>query len=242
MKTVNHETFITVNNLEKKYGTFSALKNVSFEIKQNEIVGVIGPNGAGKSTLFRILCTLLEPSGGEVKLMNCNSVENSVKIRELIGYMPEEGGLYVKHSGETNLRFYTMFYKKCINHNQKIDYYLDMFDLIRNKKVGKYSKGMKQKLLFIKSIVHDPLIILLDEPFSSMDPETRHKIKRILHDKHKEGKVIIISSHSLTDIEGLCDRLLVLKEGKIICDDRAETLYQKFSDYSLEEIFLKLME
>ena len=244
-KTLYHT--LEVRNLTKRYQLYPALDSISFEANSAEIIGLIGANGAGKTTLLRILATLLNPTMGEIYIKKYNLKTDFLEIRRLIGYMPEEGGLYLKFNSTMILQFYASFYHQCHEVNKDINYFLDIFDLVpmKNQQIGKFSKGMRQKLLFIRAILHNPDLILLDEPFIAMDPETKFKIKQILLDKKQEGKTILFSSHTLTDVEDLCDRIIVLKNAKIILDQNLLKLFNddKHKDMNtLEEIYLKLME
>jgi ABC-type multidrug transport system ATPase subunit len=235
-------TILTVNNIEKNYGTIRSLKNISFTLNRNEITAIIGPNGAGKTTLLRIICTILKPTSGDINFLCCNNHENDPVIRNFIGYMPEDAGLYLNYSGSMNLRFYASFYSDDERYDTRMNHYLNMFDLNPHKKVGQFSKGMKQKLLFIKAVAHAPVIVILDEPFNSMDPQTKYKVKKVLLDMKNEGKAIVLSSHSMADVEGICDKVIILNQGRKIIDESLKTLTTKFTNYSLEDIYLELLD
>jgi len=237
---------LQVKKITKYYRSHAAIKDLSFNVNKGEILGIAGPNGSGKTTLLRILATLLTPTCGHIYFQDLDTRRKNIFIRQLIGYMPEDASHYLRLNAIENLLFHLSFYD--INKAaDKIELYLKMFDLwnVRKKAIGKFSKGMKQKLLFIRAVIHEPELIILDEPFAALDPTTRNTCKLMLRDLRAAQKVIIISSHSLTDLAILCDYILVLNEGKRILNESVNTIQLKLKRTGIPDVeayYLKLME
>jgi len=228
---------LIVDGLTKSYNNIKVLKNISFNLKSGDCIGLIGDNGAGKTTLIRLLTTLLKPDEGIIKLNNKDITLNQVAYRKVIGYMPEDAGLYNKYSAYLNLKFYMQFYNNVTN--ESIITALNDFGLTSNKKAGSFSKGMKQKVLFLKAILNDPDILFLDEPLNGLDPSIRLKVKTILNDMQNQDKIIILSSHILSEIYEICNRFIILKSGEIKMD-----LYKSDikTEDNLKENYKEIME
>lgn len=239
------KTIINIKHLHKNYNDMVALRDICLDISSQKIIGIIGPNGAGKTTLFRIITTLLKPSKGSVKINQRNILVDPDGIRKIIGYLPEDASPYLYLTPLENLRFYSSFYPFVnISNDQVIADYLKKFDLydVKHKKTGKLSKGMKQKLLFIRSVIHNPDIIILDEPFNGMDPGTRLTIKKFLRKKKEEGKTILFSSHTLLEIENLCDHIIILNK-EILLNENIDSIQNQYNINvkSLEDVYLKIL-
>ncbi len=198
---------ILLNNISKKYEGKPAINNISFNVKKGEIFGLLGHNGAGKTTTLRIISGIIEDYNGEVF------------VNGTIGYLPEERGLYNDEKVIDILNFFGELYELPKNIiKERINYYLNKLNVeeYRNKKLKTLSKGNQQKIQFIVSILHNPDILILDEPFTGLDVINLNIIKEIIYDFKKEGKSIILSSHQLDKIEKFCDRILILKNGSIV--------------------------
>jgi len=238
---------VKVVNTSKNFGKKRVINDLSLTVNAGEILGIIGPNGAGKTTLLRMIATLLVPTTGQIYILGTNTHQAGSNIRKNIGYMPEDAGHYLKLNAFENLEFYLSFY--CSYKIEGIiENYLRKFDLLNNKNlpVGKFSQGMKRKLLFIRSILHDPTIILLDEPFISMDPGTCLICIQFLKKlRDLKRKCILISSHSLTELEKICDRILFISNGKKVLDDNVEILRKNYKNptiNNLEDLYLTLIK
>ena len=236
------EPIIEVNNLGRKYGDEFAIRNLSFQITKGEIFGLIGPNGAGKTTTIRILCCLISPTEGDAKIggLNLNDRINSNKIRKMIGYVPDNVGLYERMSAYENLLFYGKLYdypKSELPGN--IEKYLRIVDLWdeRNKPVGSYSKGMKQKVALARALVHEPELLILDEPTANLDPESARNIRDLILNLKKEGRTILFNTHNLDEAQSVCDRIGVLKT-RLRAVDTPENLREKYGNEKL--ILVKL--
>ena len=236
------EPIIEVNNLGRKYGDEFAIRNLSFQITKGEIFGLIGPNGAGKTTTIRILCCLISPTEGDARIggLNLNDRINSNKIRKMIGYVPDNVGLYERMSAYENLLFYGKLYDYPKNELPgNIEKYLRIVDLWdeRNKPVGSYSKGMKQKVALARALVHKPELLILDEPTANLDPESARNIRDLILNLKKEGRTILFNTHNLDEAQRVCDRIGVLKT-TLRAVDTPENLREKYGNEKL--ILVKL--
>ncbi|MCK5759823.1 MAG: ATP-binding cassette domain-containing protein [Candidatus Delongbacteria bacterium] len=220
---------IEIKKLTKKYNTALALDNFSVKIKKSEITGILGPNGAGKTTLIKILTCFMYPTAGSVTIEGFDIYKDSLKIRELIGYLPENAPLY----NDLNVYDYLEFIakirklpKKMIK--QKIEEVSKLCDIssVAYKKIDNLSKGYRQRVGLAQSIIHDPAILIFDEPTSGLDPnqiiETRELIKEL-----GKSKTVIFSSHILQEVQAVCDRIIIISNGKIVGDGAPDTLYNK---------------
>lgn len=206
-------------NLTKKYGKLTALNNLHLNIEEGECFGYIGPNGAGKTTTIRILATLLQPTWGEARVCGHVVGYESRKIRPLIGYVPDFFGAYEDMVVQEYLEFFAAAYnitgKK---RDQIVGDVLELTDLSykRDALVDSLSRGMKQRLSIARVLLHDPKLLLLDEPASGLDPRARIEIRELLKELHRMGKTIIISSHILPELADLCSSIGILEQGELV--------------------------
>ncbi|MGO4289673.1 ABC transporter ATP-binding protein [Chitinophaga sp. RAB17] len=220
---------LEVKHLKKHYQTHKAVDDVSFDIQQGSIFGLLGPNGAGKTTLLRMITGIFYPDEGQI-LFNGKKFdpENDVQY---IGYMPEERGLYKKMMvGEQTLylaRLKGLSKKEAV---EKIKYWFDKFDINSwyNKKVDELSKGMQQKVQFISTILHQPKLLILDEPFSGLDPINSNLIKQEIFNLSQQGTTIIFSTHRMEQVEEICDHIMLLNKGRKILDGGVQQIQQDF--------------
>jgi ABC-2 type transport system ATP-binding protein len=232
-------------SVTKKYSDLIALENVNVSLVAGQVVGLIGPNGAGKTTLLRIIGTILAASDGKV-LYNDTDIQNdAVRYRGKIGYVPEDGGLYLKLTPWQNLMFYRSFYHEAIPLN-RIHEYLREYNLEpeQDKQTGKLSKGTRQKILFLKAILHNPELLILDEPLNYLDPEIRIRVKEKLKELSLAGKLVLLSSHTLADVEDLCTTIMIIRKGRILTSTSLVDLKQKcavMAEQSLEKIYLRII-
>jgi ABC-type multidrug transport system ATPase subunit len=238
------EASVSADSVSKSYGEIEAVRGVSFGLRPGEVVGLIGPNGAGKTTIIRMISTLLRPSSGSISVCGLDVTKEPKEVRRVIGVFPEIAGLYEKLTVYQNLRFYASFYD-VDDQNARILDYLEMFDLADRKDmaVGKLSKGMKEKIIFIRTVIHDPKVILLDEPLTGLDPDSRIILKELLKRFGQAGKAILLSSHTLSEVENICDRVILIDAGKVLVDDQVAALKEKFRTEklpTLEEVYLAL--
>ncbi|ABR57027.1 ABC transporter ATP-binding protein [Methanococcus aeolicus] len=209
---------VVLKQISKYYGNKLALNNLSFNVKKGEIFGLLGHNGAGKTTTLRIISGIIDNYNGEV-LINGN-----------IGYLPEERGLYKDEKVKDILKFFGELHDIPTSKlKEQIDYYLNKLNVsqYKNSKIKTLSKGNQQKIQFIVSIIHNPDIIILDEPFTGLDIVNLNLIKDIIYGLKEQGKTIILSTHQLEKIERFCDRILILKEGKAVKYGRLDEICKK---------------
>ena len=227
------EPLVEIKNLGRKYSEKYAIKDLTFSINKGEIFGLIGPNGAGKTTTIRILCCLISPTEGSARIGNIDvsDQKETQKIRKIIGYVPDNVGLYEQLSAYENLLFYGKLYdypERELETN--IEKYLRIVDLWdeRNKPVGTYSKGMKQKV----ALVHEPSLLILDEPTANLDPESSKNIRDLILDLKKEGRTILFNTHNLDEAQRICDRVGILNT-TIRAIDTPNNLKEKYGSEKL---------
>jgi ABC-2 type transport system ATP-binding protein len=207
---------IEVNHILKAYGNRAAVNDVSFNVNQGEIFGLIGPNGAGKTTTIRMMMDIIKPDSGDIKIMGEKLNEGS---KNKIGYLPEERGLYKKMTVIDSILFFASL--KGVDKElarKRGEELLKRADLLqhRNKRIEELSRGMGQIIQVIITIIHEPDLIILDEPFSGLDPVNTQLLKDLIRDLKSKGKTIIMSTHLMNDIEELCDRLLMINKGRTV--------------------------
>lgn len=210
---------IEIKGLTKKYGSFYAIQGLDLTIKEGIVFGFVGANGAGKSTTFSILSTLLQPTGGEVYIDGVSVTQNPEEIRKLIGYMPDFFGVYDQLKAEEYLDFFGSSYGISASQRAKlIPQLLELVNLShkRYEYVDVLSRGMKQRLCLARTLIHDPKVLILDEPASGLDPRARVEMRDILKQLKKMGKTILISSHILPELAEMCDEIGVIDQGKLI--------------------------
>ena len=235
---------LTVESLSKYYSGIPAVQGVSFEIGRGEILGYLGPNGSGKSTTVKILTGLIEPSSGSVFLDGRNIRDDLTGYKRRLGYVPEEPFLYTHLSGREYLQLIGRL-RKLPQHglNHKIDTILELFDLAsaRHAAIASYSKGMRQKVLLSAALLHNPEILILDEPFSGLDVTAAQILKGLLKFLAAEGKMIFYSSHVLEVVERVCDRVLILQNSRVVAHDSVARLRELMTLPDLEQIFAQLV-
>jgi ABC-2 type transport system ATP-binding protein len=209
---------IAVENLTKRYGQRLALDRVSFEVPRGEIFGFVGPNGAGKTTTMRILAGLLEPSDGRAAVDGIDVAVNQDAVHDRLGYMPDFFGVYDQLTAAEYLDFYAACYRLPRARRDKV--VTDLLELVglsdrRNQPVDTLSRGLKQRLCLARALVHDPSVLLLDEPASGLDPRARVEMREVLRELKAMGKTILISSHILPELTELCTMIGIIDEGRM---------------------------
>jgi ABC-2 type transport system ATP-binding protein len=209
---------ISVEGLTKVYGSRTALDNVSFEVPKGEIFGFVGPNGAGKTTTLRILAALLEPTAGRAVVDGADVIQHPDRVHERLGYMPDFFGVYDQLTAAEYLDFYAACYRQPKARRKKIaDDLLELVGLSdrKDQAVDTLSRGLKQRLCLARALVHDPAVLLLDEPASGLDPRARVEMREILKELQKMGKTIVISSHILPELTELCTMVGIIDQGRM---------------------------
>ena len=232
---------LSISNLNKKYGRFQAVSDLSLEVQEGEIFGFVGPNGAGKTTTMKIMCGLLRATSGEITLDGVDVIRHSKKIKEKIGYMPDFFGVYDDLKVSEYLEFYASIYNiKGQERKRLTDDLLELVDLEHKREayVDSLSRGMKQRLCLARSLVHNPRLLVLDEPASGMDPRARVEMKEILKNLKGMGKTIIISSHILPELAELCTSIGIIDKGRMVISGSVEAIMQQV--YSKKVIKVKV--
>ena len=236
---------IKIENLEKKYGNFQAVKNLNFTIKPGSIVGLLGPNGCGKTTTIGMILGLIKPTNGKV-LIKGKNVENEsdrIEILEKMNFISPYVELPKKLTVKENLIIYGKMYE-VINLTQKINTLIKDLNLdeFKNRKTGELSSGQKNRVSLAKSLINSPEILLLDEPTASLDPDTGDYIRTYIEDYASKNKTtILLASHNMNEVERLCSEVMMMKSGKIIDKGTCESLISKHGRINLEQTFLKLV-
>lgn len=222
--------FVEVRNLRVRYGKFEAVQGISFDIPKGEVFGFIGPNGAGKSSTIKVLATLLAPSGGTVTMDGLSIPSHPRQIRRRIGYMPDFFGVYEDLTVEEYLHFFAAAYRLTgERRRQAVNDVLELTDLGHKREalVDSLSRGMKQRLGLARVLLHDPELLLLDEPASGLDPRARIEIRELLKELQRLGKTILISSHILHELAQLCTRVGIIEAGRFVAEGSVQEIYAK---------------
>jgi ABC-2 type transport system ATP-binding protein len=229
---------ITVENITKIYGSQKALDHVSFSINEGEIVGLLGPNGAGKSTLMKIITCFIPPTSGNVEVYGNNIFDNPLAIRQNIGYLPEHNPLYLEMYVREFLEFVAGIYNLGKQTKQRVEEIIELTGLTKeaNKKIGQLSKGYRQRVGIAQALIHDPKVLILDEPTTGLDPNQLEEIRQLIK-KVGQTKIVMLSTHIMQEVEAICSRVIIINSGKIVADDKTENLHslQKSSNQYLVE-------
>lgn len=227
---------IIVNNLTKSYGKQKAVDKISFEIKENEIVGFLGPNGAGKSTTMKIATTYISPSSGNVLINNISVEDDPLEVRKTIGYLPEHNPLYLDMYVHEYLHFSGKFYGLSKAHlKSRTAEVIEMCQLgiEQNKQIGQLSKGYRQRVGLAQALLHDPSILILDEPTTGLDPNQIQEVRELIKSVSK-GKTVLFSTHIMQEVEAVCDRAIVINKGQIVADGSITELQKNTSQQVIE--------
>lgn len=230
---------VKVENVKKSYSKAVVLDHINLEVGSSEILGLIGPSGAGKTTLVKVILGMEKVDEGNIKIFETN-IPN-LKILDSIGYMAQSDALYEELTGRENLEFFGKIYGlKKTNLQERIEYTTGLVDLKDhlNKKVSKYSGGMKRRLSLALALLQDPKILVLDEPTVGIDPKLRYSIWQELKKLKESGKTILITTHVMDEAEK-CDKLALINDGKVIAVGSSKELKESFNVTSIEEVFLK---
>lgn len=234
---------LEISRLSKRFNGIPAVDDVSFVIDPGEILGYVGPNGAGKSTTVKMIIGLLEPSEGRILWGGRSIIGDLPAFQRRLGYVPEEPNLYPFLSGREYLQLAGRLRGiRRAELESKIDEFLRLFSLWddRDAPVSSYSKGMRQKILLSAALLHNPDILILDEPLSGLDVYTMMAVRRLLQGLAEQGKTILYSSHVLDVMEKVCARVLILRKGRVVADDSIDALRERTEQPSLEGIFTQL--
>ena len=236
------KNLIEVKDIKKNYGKKEAVKGVSFNVKENEILGLLGPNGSGKTTTIGMLLGLLKPTSGQIFINNLKLEDHRIKILEMINFISPYIELPKKLTVKQNLYVYSKLYK-VQNIEERIEYLsekLRIGELLDNV-TGELSSGQKNRVSLAKALINEPRVLLLDEPTASLDPEVGDFVRTFLEEYKREKKIsILLASHNMSEVQRLCKSVLMMKNGKIIDQGKPDDLIAKHGRANLEEVFLKL--
>lgn len=231
---------LKIEHITKIYGDKRAVDDLSLQIRPREIYGFIGHNGAGKTTTIKACCGILQPDAGEIWIDGVSMKKDPIRCKQKIAYIPDNPDLYEFMTGIQYLNFTAdIFGVSAVQRKERIHYYADAFELTADlaQPISAYSHGMKQKLAIIAALIHDPKLIIMDEPFVGLDPKASHLLKKIMRELCDSGSAIFFSTHVLEVAEKLCDKVAIIRSGKLV---KSGTMEEVKGDTSLEEVFLEL--
>lgn len=236
---------LEIKNVTKIFKDVKAVSGLSFNVNEGEIVGLLGENGAGKTTTLRMISTMLKPSEGTITVNGYDSVEDSEKVRGEIGILfGGEVGIYDRLSARENMRYFGRLYgmteEEIDNKIDELTEELKMEEYI-DRKAGKFSRGMKQKVSIARAIIHSPSVMLFDEPSTGLDVSAARVIHEFILKCKSENKIILLSSHSMTEVEKLCDRVVIIHKGVLVEEGTIQQLKRKYNNDDLEEVFIELI-
>ncbi len=210
---------IEAHNLTKRFNEFYAVRGVSLEVGKGQVLALLGPNGAGKTTTIRMITAILKPTSGQVSVAGYDVIKAPDKVRESVGVLTEHHGLYMRARGREYLDFFGELYGMSAKYRrERMDNLLARFGMAEDaeRRIGEYSKGMRQKLSIIRAMLHDPPVLLLDEPTSAMDPESAKLVRDAITELRRDNRAILICTHNLNEAEELADKIAIIRQGEII--------------------------
>ncbi len=236
---------IEVKNLRKSFGNFLAVDDLSFDVKAREIFGLLGPNGAGKTTTLRMLATILKPDAGSITVNGCDALHEPARARAQLGVVAESNGLYDRLTALENIRYFGRLYdlseEKINERLRELSPKLGLDDFAA-KRAGQLSRGMKQKVAVAIALLHDPPVLIFDEPTAGLDVMTARQVRQFIKDCKRPDRCVIFSTHIMREVEELCDRIAIVHKGKLAALGTFSELQQQSGQKDLEEIFVELVE
>ncbi len=238
---------ITIQNLTKSYakGTHKAVDDLSLETRRGEIFGFIGPNGAGKTTTIKTIIGVTIPDSGHILIDGIDMAQHPIEAKQRIGFVPDTHEMFDRLTGQEYLDFVADVYGVSADDRKKrMAYYLEMFEIAQvvSQYVRSYSHGMKQKLMLVGALLHQPPLWVLDEPMTGLDPQAMKRLKDVMHEHCNAGNTVFFSSHVLDVVERLCDRIGIISRGKLLAVGTLEELRAREHEASLESVFLDMTE
>ncbi len=223
---------IHVKEVSKFYGKQKALDNLSFEISDAEVVGFLGPNGAGKSTMMKIIAGFLPQNSGDVFVNGLNVMEHSLEIRKQIGYLPEHNPLYLDLYVKEYLEYVAGIYKLGSKKKQRVNEMIELtgLGLEQKKKIGALSKGYRQRVGLAQALIHDPKVLILDEPTTGLDPNQLIEVRKLIQNIGKE-KTVMLSTHIMQEVEAICERVLIINKGQLVADQTSNSIHSLKESY-----------
>jgi len=224
---MNKGTIIKFNDLSKYYGSHIGIETLNFSVRKGEIFGFLGPNGAGKTTTIRLMLDLLKATSGTTEIFGKNSVKHSFEIRQRTGYLPGDFSPFDRMTGKQFLKFSSRIRENKNFSHEKLLTYFKLSENDLNKKIRAYSQGMKQKLGIIQAVVHQPDLIILDEPSTGLDPLMQENLYALLFELNEKGSTIFFSSHNLPEVEKICQKVAIVKDGRLVGNETLSSLRKK---------------
>ena len=235
---------IKVSNLHKSFGKVKAVRGISFEVRDGEITGLLGPNGAGKTTTLRMLYSLLPPDEGEIRIDGLDPTRHAMAIKHTLGVVPDSRGLYTRMSARENIAYYGKLHgmsgKDITSRIAELVETLDMADFIERRTEG-FSQGQRVKVAIARAMVHRPQTVLLDEPSNGLDVMSTRALRRYILSLKDAGHSVILSTHIMQEVAALCDRIIIIADGRIAADGSEQELLEKSGCNSLEDAFVRLI-
>lgn len=230
---------VELKSITKRYGDFTAVKNLDLEVRDGEILGIVGHNGAGKTTTLKMIMGLIEPTEGNITIMGRDMAREGTYLKRFIGYLPEESPLYENMTVAEYLLFFAELYRiSKAEARRRVDELLGSLKLEeKGKRTGELSKGMKRKVAIARALLHKPSLLILDEPNSGLDPLTSFFIIDYLKKLHEEGATILLSAHNLFHIEYICDRVAIMKNGRMLLCDTMDAIRKSLGKTQYEVVF-----
>ena len=235
---------IKVSNLHKSFGKVKAVRGISFDVRDGEITGLLGPNGAGKTTTLRMLYSLLPPDEGEIRIDGLDPTKDAMAIKRTLGVVPDSRGLYTRMSARENIAYYGKLHGMSgADINTRIEELvetLDMADFIERRTEG-FSQGQRVKVAIARAMVHRPQTVMLDEPSNGLDVMSTRALRRYIIGLKEAGHSVILSTHIMQEVAALCDRIVIIADGRIAADGTAEDLLERSDCDTLEDAFVHLI-
>jgi len=235
---------IEVRELRKSFGQVQALKGISFHCEPGKVTGLLGPNGAGKTTTIRILSTILKPLSGTATVNGFDVVRESDKVRASLGVVLENTGLYRRLSGDENVLYFADLAD--VPRGEALERMQFLYKLLEidygKRQAGTYSKGMAQKINLVRSVIHDPPVLILDEPTAGLDVPSTVAVRTFVEQQKEAGKTVLLSTHLMNEVELLCDYVYIINLGLIVAEGTPEELKKRTQSSSLEEAFMKVVK
>ena len=235
---------IKVTDLYKSFSDVHAVQGISFEARDGEVTGLLGPNGAGKTTTLRMLYTLLPPDKGEISIDGMDPRRDAIAIKNTIGVVPDNRGLYSRMTARENIRYYGELHgMSAADIGKQVEKFinlLDMSDFI-DRRTGDFSQGQRVKVAIARAMVHEPQTVLMDEPSNGLDVMSNRELRQYIRDLKADGRSVVLSTHIMQEVVALCDRIVIIAGGRIAADGTADELLRRSGCSSLEDAFVKLI-